>query len=182
MAETTVQCCDFGRSITPCFDLSSNEFEAKGSDDAPWGSIVAHKLPFKQQKRQPVFTAAPSSTLILSFLHICKQGRWTRENGTIRYTHKIHTHTHPCASIFLRPYLIKINYPPVSNLKLNPILGSALKPYLDPQTALWSGEGRPKCHSRPKNVLTLVVKYIFWYSICSTYRNTHRASFLLCFS
>lgn len=35
MAETTVRCCDFGGSITPCFDLSSSEFEAKGSDDAP---------------------------------------------------------------------------------------------------------------------------------------------------
>lgn len=66
---------------TQSFDLSGNEFRAKGCHPAPemvgpspslcLSSVVPHKLPFKCQHL--LSSSLPSSTLILSF-YICKRG------------------------------------------------------------------------------------------------------------
>lgn len=66
---------------TESFDLSGNEFRAKGCNPAPemaatpphLPSVGSYKLPFTKLKCQHLLPSKPSSTLILSF-YICKQG------------------------------------------------------------------------------------------------------------
>lgn len=58
----------------------------------------------------------------------------------------------------------------------NPILTLTLTPGLSPQRGLWSCDHPLKCPTYLKNVLTLPVEEILWYSLCSKYndkKDTH---------
>lgn len=78
-------------------------------------------------------------------------------------------HTHPCNSIFVRSHIDIMHY---STPYLIPPLTSKPKPPWSSDSPL-KLRGRAKMSSFPKNVLNLLLEWVFWWLICSRYKHTH---------
>lgn len=91
-----------------------------------------------------------------------------QEINTPRNTHT-HTHTTILIPSFWRT-LTDVRYTQLLTHHHNPILTPTIKPLNSP---LKLGEPA-KISSFPKNVVTLLVEPVLWYSVFSNYTNTHR--------